>query len=69
MGGLISRCVGRFSIVNLFRFTKQHHSYDALFTETISTLFYGVGNLKDSVRHFIAIMVSLNFFWENEHCL
>ncbi|VDO13773.1 unnamed protein product [Haemonchus placei] len=41
----------------LLWFTKQHHSYDALFTETISTLFYGVGNLKDSVRHFIAIMV------------
>ncbi|KAK5969517.1 Sestrin [Trichostrongylus colubriformis] len=42
----------------LLWFTKQHHSYDSLFTETIGTLFYGVGNLKDSVRHFIAIMAA-----------
>ncbi|WKX89155.1 hypothetical protein Q1695_008647 [Nippostrongylus brasiliensis] len=42
----------------LLWFTKQHTSYDSVFTETISTLFYGVGNLKDSVRHFIAIMAA-----------
>ncbi|KHJ94942.1 PA26 p53-induced protein [Oesophagostomum dentatum] len=42
--------------VFLSGYTKQHQSYDELFTETINTLFYGVGNLKDSTRHFIAIM-------------
>ncbi|EPB74107.1 PA26 p53-induced protein [Ancylostoma ceylanicum] len=42
----------------LIGYTKQHQSYDELFTETISTLFYGVGNLKDSTRHFIAIMAA-----------
>lgn len=45
-----------------YRYTKQHQSYDELFSETISTLFYGVGNLKDSTRHFIAIMVSYFLF-------
>ncbi|KAK6725844.1 hypothetical protein RB195_004270 [Necator americanus] len=42
----------------LLWYTKQHQSYDEHFTETISTLFYGVGNLKDSTRHFIAIMAA-----------
>ncbi|KJH46168.1 PA26 p53-induced protein [Dictyocaulus viviparus] len=42
----------------LLQFTRQHHSYDEIFLETISTLFYGVGNLKDSIRHYIAIMAA-----------
>ncbi|KAE9420688.1 hypothetical protein Angca_006413, partial [Angiostrongylus cantonensis] len=40
------------------RFTKQHQSYDEIFLETISTLFYGVGNLKDPIRHYIAVMAA-----------